>query len=249
MVMESKTSQRTLSKAETNWEGPYTVLKRLNDVVDTEITTLKTKNPRVRGFYAKESQRKIINSLRAMRIYYRKSNPFNTGFIGNIHRVSETFDECLYDVSHISNSGIRDKVQTLIENYIPNKTETTALKMKIILLDEKPIAQRSRRLSLPEKRELEKQIDEWLEQGIIRESCSYFSSPVVVRKKKDGTKRLCIDYRKLNKKIIKDRYPLPIIEKAADEKEAYKKLARVLETASRYGIELKLKNVSFYREN
>ncbi|GFW07365.1 retrovirus-related Pol polyprotein from transposon 17.6 [Trichonephila clavipes] len=132
-------------------------------------------------------------------------------------KVSETFDECLYDVSHISNSGIRDKVQTLIENYCPNKTETTALKMKIILSDEEPIAQRSRRLSLPEKREVEKQIDEWLEQGIIRESCSDFSSPVVVCKKKDGTMRLCIDYRKLNKKIVKDRYPLPIIEDVLDK--------------------------------
>ncbi|GFW22550.1 retrovirus-related Pol polyprotein from transposon 297 [Trichonephila clavipes] len=132
-------------------------------------------------------------------------------------KVSETFDEFLYDVSHISNSGIRDKVQTLIENYCPNKTETTALKMKIILSDEKPIAQRSRRLSLPEKKEVEKQIDEWLEQGIIRESCSDFSSPVVVCKKKDGTMRLCIDYRKLNKKIVKDRYPLPIIEEVLDK--------------------------------
>ncbi|GFU94092.1 retrovirus-related Pol polyprotein from transposon 297 [Trichonephila clavipes] len=132
-------------------------------------------------------------------------------------KVSETFDECLYDVSHISNSGIRDKVQTLIENYSPNKTETTALKMKIILSDEKPIAQRSRRLSLPEKREVEKQIDEWLEQGIIRESCSDFSSPVVVCKKKDGTMGLCIDYRKLNKKIVEDRYPLPIIEEVLDK--------------------------------
>ncbi|GFV92433.1 retrovirus-related Pol polyprotein from transposon 17.6 [Trichonephila clavipes] len=120
-------------------------------------------------------------------------------------KVSETFDECLYDVSHISNSGIRDKVQTLIENYSRNKTETTALKMKIILSDEKPIAQRSRRLFLPQKRKVEKKINEWLEQGIIRESCSDFSSPVVVCKKKDGTMRSCVDYRKLNKKIIKNR--------------------------------------------
>ncbi|GFT01762.1 retrovirus-related Pol polyprotein from transposon 297 [Trichonephila clavipes] len=143
--------------------------------------------------------------------------PLRATLDSGANSVSETFDECLYDVSHISNSGIRDKVQTLIENYCPNKTETTALKMKIILSDEKPIAQRSRRLSLPEKREVEKQIDEWLEQGIIRESCSDFSSPVVVCKKKDGTMRLCIDYRKLNKKIVKDRYPLPIIEEVLDK--------------------------------
>ncbi|GFV21146.1 retrovirus-related Pol polyprotein from transposon 297 [Trichonephila clavipes] len=63
----------------------------------------------------------------------------------------------------------------------------------------------------------EKQIVEWLEQGIIREGCSDFSSPVVVCKKKDEAMRLCIDYRKLNKKIIKDRYPLPIIEEVLDK--------------------------------
>ncbi|GFW50786.1 retrovirus-related Pol polyprotein from transposon 297 [Trichonephila clavipes] len=145
------------------------------------------------------------------------SGKITDGFNLFLPKVSETFDECLYDVSHISNSGIRDKVQTLIENYCPNKTETTALKMKIILSDEKPIAQRSRRLSLPEKRQAEKQIDEWLEQGIIREICSDFSSPVVVCKKKDGTMRLCIDCRKLNKKIVKDRYPLPITEEVLDK--------------------------------
>ncbi|GFV88903.1 retrovirus-related Pol polyprotein from transposon 17.6 [Trichonephila clavipes] len=89
--------------------------------------------------------------------------------------------------------------------------------MKIILSEEKPIAQRSRRLSLPEQQEVKKQIDEWLEQGIIRESCSDFSSPVVSCKKKEGTMRLSIDYRKLNKKIINDRYPLPIIEEVLDK--------------------------------
>ncbi|GFX60904.1 retrovirus-related Pol polyprotein from transposon 17.6 [Trichonephila clavipes] len=116
-------------------------------------------------------------------------------------KVSEKFDECLYDVSHILNRGIRDKVQTLIENYIPNKTETTALKMKIIQSDEKPIAQRSHRLSLPEKELL-----------------------------RDDTLIIYLD---------------DIIIPATDEKEAYKKLARVLETTSRYGIELNLKKCQF----
>ncbi|GFY22877.1 retrovirus-related Pol polyprotein from transposon 17.6 [Trichonephila clavipes] len=106
--------------------------------------------------------------------------------------ISDTFHECLYDVSHISNSGITDKVQTLIENYKPNKTESTALKMKLIMSDEKPIAQRSRRLPLPKTLDVEKQIDEWLEQGIIRESCSDFSSPVVECKKKDGEQCYCV---------------------------------------------------------
>ncbi|GFY43019.1 retrovirus-related Pol polyprotein from transposon 17.6 [Trichonephila inaurata madagascariensis] len=160
--------------------------------------------------------------------------------------------------------GIRDKVQTLIENYKPNKTESTALKMKIILSDEKPIAQRSRRLSLPEKREVEKQIDEWLEQGIIREryadeasrkytafvtetgqyeflkvpfglsiSSNYFQRYInyVFRESlRNGTLIIYLD---------------DIIIPATDEKEANKKLARVLETASRYGIELSVKKCQF----
>ncbi|GFX91074.1 retrovirus-related Pol polyprotein from transposon 297 [Trichonephila clavipes] len=63
----------------------------------------------------------------------------------------------------------------------------------------------------------DEQIDEGLYQGIIRESCSDFSSPVVVCEKKDVTMRLGIDYRKLNKEIIKDRYPLPIIEEVLDK--------------------------------
>ncbi|GFW15283.1 pro-Pol polyprotein [Trichonephila clavipes] len=96
-------------------------------------------------------------------------------------KVSETFDECLYDVSHISNSGIRDKVQTLIENYSPYKTETTALKMKIILSDKKPIAQRSRRLSLPEKREVEKKKLE-----LHTDACKLGLGAVLLQQGEDG---------------------------------------------------------------
>lgn len=56
-----------------------------------------------------------------------------------------------------------------------------------------------------------------LQTGIIRTSTSSFSAPVVMVKKKDGTWRLCIDYRGLHKNTVKDKYPIPLIEDLFDE--------------------------------
>ncbi|GFX80939.1 transposon Tf2-9 polyprotein [Trichonephila clavipes] len=61
------------------------------------------------------------------------------------------------------------------------------------------------------------QVDEWVKNGIV-EPCSspYATSQVVVVKKKDGKSRVCIDYRRLNCKLIKDNYPLPLIDDILD---------------------------------
>jgi hypothetical protein len=67
------------------------------------------------------------------------------------------------------------------------------------------------------KDEIEKSIKELLEMGHILPSSSPFTSSVVLVKKKDGTMRMCIDYRALNKKIIKNRYPIPWIDELIDE--------------------------------
>jgi hypothetical protein len=70
-----------------------------------------------------------------------------------------------------------------------------------------PIFKRAYRISGPELVALKKQIDELSEKGYIRPSTSPWAAPVLFVEKKDGTKRMCIDYRALNEVIIKNKYP------------------------------------------
>jgi len=116
----------------------------------------------------------------------------------------------------MSRSEHKHVVENLINSYKPVQTRETDIRMTIILKDEEPVYQKARRLSQYEKNIVNTQIDEWKREGIVRESVSDFASPVVLVKKKNGSHRLCVDYRMLNKKIIKDRYPLPLIEDQLD---------------------------------
>jgi hypothetical protein len=80
-----------------------------------------------------------------------------------------------------------------------------------------PIFKRAYRVSGPELVELKKQIDELSEKGYIRPSTSPWAAPVLFVEKKDGSKRMCIDYRALNEVTIKNKYPLPRIEDLFDQ--------------------------------
>ncbi|GKB60699.1 putative reverse transcriptase domain-containing protein, partial [Tanacetum coccineum] len=72
-----------------------------------------------------------------------------------------------------------------------------------------PVARAPYRLAPSEMKELSKQLQELSEKGFIRPSSSPWGAPVLFVKKKDGSFRMCIDYRELNKLTIKNRYPLP----------------------------------------
>jgi hypothetical protein len=80
-----------------------------------------------------------------------------------------------------------------------------------------PIFKRAYRVYGPELVELKKQIIELSEKGYIRLSTSPWAAPVLFMEKKDGTRRMCIDYRALNEVTIKNKYPLPRIEDLFDQ--------------------------------
>jgi len=91
-------------------------------------------------------------------------------------------------------------------------TRVTTGEMKIRLIDPtKTVQRRPYRLSPEEKDIVREKLSELLKCNIIRPSCSPFASPILLVKKKNGTDRLCVDYRELNSNTIADRYPLPLI--------------------------------------
>uniref|UniRef100_A0A1J3IVR9 Transposon Ty3-I Gag-Pol polyprotein n=2 Tax=Noccaea caerulescens TaxID=107243 RepID=A0A1J3IVR9_NOCCA len=80
-----------------------------------------------------------------------------------------------------------------------------------------PVNLRPYRYSSLQKDVVDKMIQDMLSQGIIQCSSSPYASPIVLVKKKDGTWRLCVDYRGLNKQTVKDKYPIPLLEDLLDE--------------------------------
>ncbi|XP_026383257.1 uncharacterized protein LOC113278706 [Papaver somniferum] len=81
----------------------------------------------------------------------------------------------------------------------------------------KPTSQRPYKCPYIHKSLFESLVSEMLSNGIIQKSHSPFAAPILLVKKKDGTWRFCVDYRKLNDIAVKDKFPIPLIEELLDE--------------------------------
>jgi hypothetical protein len=80
-----------------------------------------------------------------------------------------------------------------------------------------PVSKNPYRMSTPKLKELQMKLEELLKKGYIRPSVSPWGALVFFMKKKDGTLRLCIEFRQLNKVSMKNKYPLPRIDDLFDQ--------------------------------
>jgi hypothetical protein len=90
-----------------------------------------------------------------------------------------------------------------------------------------PISKEAYRMDVKDLIELMKQIEELIEKGFIHPSSSPWGAPVLFVNKKDGSRRMCVDYRSLNEVTIKNKYPLPQIEDLFDQMRGAKVFSKI----------------------
>jgi len=99
---------------------------------------------------------------------------------------------------------------------------TNIVKHQIPTGDQEPISQKPYKIDDKKRKIIKEEINKMLKDGIIKESQSPWSSPVVIVTKKDGSNRFCIDYRKINNITITDAHPLPRIDDLLEQFEKAK---------------------------
>ncbi|GJY84027.1 putative reverse transcriptase domain-containing protein [Tanacetum coccineum] len=135
-------------------------------------------------------------------------------------------------LAHVTTKEIEDKSEkkrledvSIVQDFpevfpedLPGLPPTRQVEFQIDLVPgAAPVARAPYRLAPSEIKELSEQLKELSDKGFIRPSSSPWGAPVLFVKKKDGSFRMCIDYRELNKLTVKNRYPLPRIDDLFDQ--------------------------------
>ncbi|GKA79352.1 hypothetical protein Tco_0785948 [Tanacetum coccineum] len=130
--------------------------------------------------------------------------------------------------SSIHDQPIVSEFQDVFPEELPGIPPIRDVEFNIeLILGAEPISKAPYRMAPIELKELKDQLQELLERGFIRPSVSPWGAPVLFVKKKDGSMRLCIDYRELNKITIRNRYPLPRIDDLFDQLQGAKHFSKI----------------------
>ncbi|GKC25495.1 putative reverse transcriptase domain-containing protein [Tanacetum coccineum] len=160
------------------------------------------------GNRANESQLNIISCTK----YMQKGFPIFLAYVTATEVEDKSERKRLEDVPIV-----QDFPEVFPED-LPGLPPTRQVEFQIDLVPgAAPVARAPYRLAPSEMKELSEQLKELSDKGFIRPSSSPWGAPVLFVKKKDGSFRMCIDYRELNKLTVKNRYPLPRIDDLFDQ--------------------------------
>lgn len=106
-----------------------------------------------------------------------------------------------------------------------------------------PISKAHSRMSIPELTKVKMQLQELLDKKFIHPSVSPWGAPVLFVRRKDGTLRLCINYRQVNKLTIKNKYPLPHIKDLFDRVQGAKIFSKIDLRSSHHEIRIKEEDI------
>ncbi|XP_056688342.1 uncharacterized protein [Spinacia oleracea] len=152
-----------------------------------------------------KSKVKVISTMKALKL-------LKTGCYGYLCNVLEIKEPNLFEIPVVCD------YPDVFPEEIPGMPPQREIDFNIDLIPgSAPVSKAPYRMAPAELQELKKQLDELLDKGYIRPSVSPWGAPVLFVRKKDGSLRLCIDYRELNKITIKNRYPLPRIDDLFDQ--------------------------------
>ena len=134
----------------------------------------------------------------------------------------EYFWEDQLDLSGLSEEEYHEAKEMLLEEHeVFSKSKNDIghvpdFKVPIHLTDDIPVNESYRSIPRPLYEDVKNHINNLLAHGWVRKSTSSYASPMVCARKKDGSLRLCIDFRRLNAKIIPDRQPIPRVQDILD---------------------------------
>ena len=179
-----------------------------NVLVNSNSSALIIKNDTQRLFHVRKNQ--VIALAESV-------NTSSCEYINNVEMQKSSEIPCKVDLNNVP-ENFRAEFEHLINEYSDLFAEsdldlgrTNQVKMTIDTGDHTPIKQKPYRTPFSERPKIEKTLDDMLKADIIRPSTSPWASPIVIVPKKDGSKRMCVDYRKVNQITHKNSYPLPNI--------------------------------------
>ncbi|KMQ88874.1 hypothetical protein RF55_11569 [Lasius niger] len=175
----------------------------------TSKDTLEVSQPSTVAVIADNSERRIELCDSQLKVVFLNNNACNivalldTGSPVSFIYIKIDFDDCVKDkLIHTIIEVEETEVPPITDDYL----------VKVVLKDESVFAYSPRKFAWSERQQMREITDDLLKRGIIKYSASPYCARVVPVRKKSGALRLCVDLRPLNDRVIKQRYPFPLIE-------------------------------------